>query len=168
MAKTTFFGINPISGSILALNDFSGSPNTEVLYFIPRIIFGQENVTFTGCSTGININVDTRDLNLFVEVEIQTRDMDLLHTKLNEIYAAMQGDTSIPKQPTRGKFHFITGRDGGTDYGYINCVRTGMDVNLRAYQRDGAVDFPLVQPPALTIVRIQACTSEATLQQIPA
>lgn len=167
MAKTTFYGINPISDSTLTLNDFSGTPNTEVRLFVPRLLFDQETVSFVGCTDGFTANVNTREANIFCQVEIQTRSMDELYTKINEIYTALQGDTAVPTTSTRGKFHFITALDGSTYYGYINCVRTGMDVNLRAYQRDGSTDFPLVDPPHLTLVTIQARTSNAILQQIP-
>ncbi len=166
MAKTTFYGINPISDSILTLNDFSGTPNTEVLFFIPRTIFDQERVSFVGCTNGFNTNVDTREVNIFMQIEIQTRSMDEIHDKINEIYAALQGDQSVPKTSTRGKFHLVTARDGGDDFGFINCVRTGLDTNFRAFQNDSGTDFPLVQPPRLTLVTIQARTSNAVLQQI--
>lgn len=167
MAKTTYYGIDPISDSVLALNDFSGTPNTEVLLFIPRTVFDQTLVSFVGCSTGISAYVDTRQVNLFMQIEIQTRNMSQIYAKYNEIYKALQGDQAVPKTSTRGTFNLVVAKDGGTSYGFIRCVRTGFDMNVRAFQTDDGVDFPLVQAPVLTVVTIMATTVYGEMQEIP-
>ena len=165
MAKYTYYAIDPTSSDAVALNDDSGTPETQVLVFEAR--GGHERVrrAFVGCSTGFSFETDDAELSILIVVEIQSRSMADIYSKVDALDTAVRGDVSVPGGD--GTFSMIVAKDGTTEYGYKKLLQRTFDVNYRPYYRStGGTDYPLVEAPYFTQVTIEATSAYTKLYQL--
>ena len=156
MAKTTYYEIDPISSTAIALNDSSGTPNTEVLECsIPWEVV-TKSITLVGCATSSTIDLIGGRRSIALVLEIYSESMDSVYSKLAALDTACKGDQSVPEDPlTKGTFNFAIAIDGSTKYGFPYCRAVRIEPDLRAQYTSGGVNYRLLQQPYFTRVRIE-------------
>jgi len=166
MAKTTYYEIDPISSTALALNDSSGTPNTEVLWCHAPWVAGTEIVSLAGCaSSGFVSTAGKRTVSL--ALEIQSESMANVYTKLEALYTACKGDQSIPSDPlTKDTFNFAIAIDGSTKYGFKRCRIDRLDPDFRAQYTSGGVNYRLLEPPYFTQVLIEFASGTTGMETL--
>jgi len=164
MAKNSYYAIDPTSSSEVVLDDLSGTPNTQVLSLTTATTYTPITGTLVGCTYGTSYEGEERELIITIRLEIQSRSMDDIYSKMDDLDTALQGDRSVPGGTK--KFSVKIAQDGTDYYGWENCYRIALDSDLRAYHRASGVDYPLVEPPYLTIATIVAATKYTELTEL--
>ena len=167
MAKTTYYEIDPISSTAIALNDSSGTPNTEVLWCSIPWEASTDITSLVGCgsTTAIVSTAGRRAISL--ELEIQSESMDNVYTKIAALDVACAGDKSIPIDLlTQNTFNFAIAIDGSTKYGFQYCRIVRIDPDLRAQYTSGGVSYRLLQQPYFTRVRLEFTSGTSSMVQL--
>jgi len=164
MAKLTYYAIDPSSSTKLALNDSSGTPNTQVLTFNGKALFDRSVSSYIGCNTAFVYRRYTSETILQFLLQIRTHVMDEVYDKMEELEVALTGDVRVPGG-TR-LFDLIVAVDGSTYYGYQKCMWSGFNTNWRAQYTIGGDEHVLKTPPVFTLVTIRAKTSYPELTEL--
>jgi len=164
MAKTTYYEIDPISSTAIALNDSSGTPNTEVLSCRGAWMPQTEIISLVGCDNPMDIELDGGTRNISLILEIQSASMDEVYTKLAALDTALKGDASVPYDLlTKGRFHFAIAIDGTTKYGFRRCKLERIEPDYRAQYTSGGVNYRLLERPYFTLVLIEFRSGSQTM-----
>ena len=164
MAKKTYYEIDPISSTAVALNDSSGTPNTEVLSCRASWSPAREIVSLVGCDNPAVLILDggTRDVSLILEIQDET--MANVFTKLSALDRVCRGDQSVPiDYLTKDTFNFAVAIDGSTKYGFKRCKLIRIEPDYRAQYTSGGVDYRLLEAPVFTRVLIEFQSGTSTM-----
>ena len=156
--------IDPVSSSIVRLNNFSTTPNMQVQML--RVPETHELITssFVGCDVGFTFELDDAVSVIMVTVEIQSTDMDDVWNGIESLRTACAGDVSIPDGD--GTFNFVIARKNNDYYGYKACRRTRFDADWRPKHYDNGTEYPFVEAPYMTLVYIEAETRWPDLRKL--
>ena len=165
MAKLTYYAIDPVSSSVLGLNDSSGTPNTQVLSMTGRGMHDREVANYVGCNVGFSYIRKPSETTLKFVLQIRSHVMDEIYDKMQELEIALAGDVRVPGGT--GLFNLRMMVDGTTYYGYKNCMLTGFNSNWRARYTIGGTEYILKNSgPVFTLVNISVKTVYPNLMEL--